>query len=245
MEQRPYFNILDSVDSTNNYAMAKVHEGLAIHGMAVFAHDQNNGKGQRGKDWISAPGQNIILTVVIKPHPVFRDYPFIFSAFIANCCQQFLREISGHNIFIKWPNDLYWRDRKAGGILIENVFGGIEWKWAVIGIGININQTNFSAAALRPVSLAEITGENYDPLALGKQLHNLILKKYNLLKENSAATILSNYNKLLYKKDTAVKLRKGNAVFNTTIKEVNEHGQLITEDVMERIFAFGEVEWVF
>ena len=244
MEYSPYFNILDSVDSTNNYAMAKVHEGLATHGMAWFAHDQTQGKGQRGKEWISAPGQNIILSIVIKPAPLFRDFPFLFNAFIANCCQQFLQEKSGHNIFIKWPNDLYWCDRKAGGILIENVFSGTDWKWSVLGIGININQSIFSTNASRPVALAEITGKKSDPLILGKQLYSYILQKFNLINSESLTAILMHYNNVLYKKNATVKLRKNNAIFRTTIKEVNQKGQLIAVDVMERFFDFGEVEWV-
>jgi len=244
MEHSPYFNILDSVDSTNNYAMAKVHAGMATHGMAWFALHQKAGKGQRGKEWISEPGENIILSIVIKPGHMFRVFPFILSAFIANCCQQFLQNITGHNIFIKWPNDLYWRDRKAGGILIENVFTGTEWKWAVIGIGINVNQTVFSNEAIRPVSLVDMTDTNYDPVSLSKQLHSYILEKYNLITSENSDGILEYYNAVLYKKGAVVKLRKNNAVFKTTITEVNEKGQLVAQDVMERQFDFGEVEWV-
>ncbi len=244
MQQSRLFNILDSVDSTNNYAMAKVHEGMATHGMAWFAHAQTAGKGQRGKEWLSTPGQNIILSIVLKPELLFRVRPFYFSAFIALCCYEFLQKQTSQIFFIKWPNDLYWRDRKAGGILVENIFAGTEWKWAVVGIGINVNQAVFNKNLLKAVSLNEITGEQKNPLLLAQELHSYIVQKYNSITQQSIAEVLYQYNKVLYKKNELVKLKKNLALFSTTIKEVNEEGQLVTEDVIERQFNFGEVEWV-
>jgi BirA family biotin operon repressor/biotin-[acetyl-CoA-carboxylase] ligase len=245
MEQSRLFNILDSVDSTNNYAMAKVHEGLATHGMAWFAHEQKAGKGQRGKEWVSDSGQNILLSIVIKPALIFRVRPFYLSALVALCCQEFLQKNTGQHFFIKWPNDLYWGDRKAGGILIENIFTGTEWKWAVVGIGINVNQQQFLTRGFSAVSLAEITSEVKDPVLLARQLHAYILDKFNFTTEHAMNEILSQYNNVLFKKNELVKLRKNFALFTTTIKGVNETGQLVTEDVMERHFNFGGVEWIF
>ena len=70
---------------------------------------------------------------------------------------------------IKWPNDIYWRDRKAGGILIENILQGKKWKFAIVGIGININQTLFPASLPNPVSLKQITGKTFNVVELGKR----------------------------------------------------------------------------
>ena len=67
MAEDGFFNILNTVDSTNNYAMAKVHAGMAAHGMAWFAKEQTTGKGQRGKSWISEKGKNIALSLVLEP----------------------------------------------------------------------------------------------------------------------------------------------------------------------------------
>jgi BirA family transcriptional regulator, biotin operon repressor / biotin---[acetyl-CoA-carboxylase] ligase len=244
MEHSRLFNILDSVDSTNNYAMAKVHEGLATHGMAWFAHEQREGKGQRGKHWVSDAGQNILLSIVIKPALIFRVRPFYLSALMALCCQEFLEKNTGQHFFVKWPNDLYWDDRKAGGILIENIFNGTEWKWAVVGIGINVNQQQFLTQGLRAVSLYEITNQVKDPVLLARELHAYILDKFNSTTEHNMNEILLKYNKNLFKKNEQVKLRKNFALFFTTIKGVNETGQLVTEDVMERHFNFGGVEWI-
>lgn len=246
MERLNLFNILDSVDSTNNYAMAKLHEGLATHGMAWFAKEQTAGKGQRGKQWQSEPGNNILLSIICKPAQAFISNPFFLSALIATTCNDFLQKISGEQFYIKWPNDLYWRDRKTGGILIENKYLGESWNWAIIGIGINVNQTMFTSDLSKAVSLKEVSGkEEFDPQRLASELHEYILEKINTAAEDNFPEIIEKYNELLYKKDVEVKLKKENAVFSTTVKSVNPYGQLLTNDTMDRTFNFGEVEWIF
>ncbi len=116
-----HLTILESVDSTNNYAMAKVRTGLAKHGDGFFAMAQVNGKGQRGKAWITEPGTNIILTLVMQPFPLQLNQQFHFNSAIALAACDFFARYAGDETTIKWPNDIYWRDRKAGGILIENI----------------------------------------------------------------------------------------------------------------------------
>ena len=245
MEKLSLFNILDTVDSTNNYAMAKLHEGLATHGMAWFAKEQTAGKGQRGKQWLSEPGDNILLTIICKPAPAFVSNPFFLSALIATAINEFLQKITGEAFYIKWPNDLYWRDRKTGGILIENKYIGENWNWAVIGIGINVNQTMFASDLKKAVSLKEVSGKTqFEPQRLASELHEYILEKINAANEAAFPDILERYNQVLYKKDELVKLKKDNAVFSTTIRNVSAFGQLFTQDTMDRNFSFGEVEWV-
>lgn len=245
MEHGGLFNILGSVDSTNNYAMAKVHEGMARHGMAWYAHDQTAGKGQRGKQWQSQPGSNIILSIALQPGPVFTSNSFYFIALAAVSCIEFLQKISKEKFYIKWPNDLYWRDRKTGGILIENNFSGTNWNWAVLGIGINVNQKEFATGLQQATSLAQITGnENLNPLELAQQLSAYIIQKFNTAEQTGFNLLLQQYNDLLYKKEETVRLKKENAVFSTCIKGVNKFGQLLTEDSMQRSFNFGEVEWI-
>ena len=244
-EEKALFYLLDSVDSTNNYAMANVHAGMATHGMAWFANEQTHGKGQRGKAWQTEAGKNIILSIVLKPLPIFRVQPFLLSSLVAIACAEFLQKNCSQNIYIKWPNDLYWRDRKAGGILIENVITGDEWKWAVVGIGINVNQTQFDNQLSNPVSLQEIAGREMDPEELTRQLHVYILDKVNSSTEESLKLLMPAYNDRLFKRGQEVKLKKDSAVFLTMVKEVNEAGQLVTYDNMERTFDHGTVEWVF
>lgn len=239
------FNILDTVDSTNNYAMAMVHAGLATHGMAWFAHEQTAGKGQRGKLWETEPGNNIILSIVLKPTGSFMLNPFYLSALMSTSCTEFLSKITGEEFYIKWPNDLYWRDRKTGGILIENKYSGENWNWAVVGIGINVNQTMFSNDLKNAVSLKQVCDKNdFDPVVLAQELHTFLLERYENFANDDFAEIIKKYNIELYKKNQEVKLRKDNAVFSTTVLSVNPFGQLITQDTLQRTFDFGQVEWV-
>jgi BirA family biotin operon repressor/biotin-[acetyl-CoA-carboxylase] ligase len=177
--------ILQSVESTNNYAMAKVHAGLAKHGETWLALEQTAGKGQRGKAWQSAPGDNIIFTTVLKPDFLSLDSQVLLSRAVALACYDFFYRHAGDETKLKLPNDLYWRDRKAGGILIENVFRGSDWSYAVVGIGININQVQFDPALPNPVSLKQITGKTFDIMVLSKELCEYLEKRYRQLEERA------------------------------------------------------------
>jgi BirA family biotin operon repressor/biotin-[acetyl-CoA-carboxylase] ligase len=113
-----------------------------------------------------------------------------------------------------------------------------------VGIGININQVNFAAGAKNPVSLKQITGKTFDTIELARQLQGLLVQKFDGLAKKGHAGLQAAYNNHLYKRNQPVKLKKGSQVFETTIKNVNAQGQLITEDVVERSFGFGEVEFL-
>lgn len=238
-----FFKILDKVDSTNNYAMAMVHAGMATHGMAWFAREQTAGKGQRGKQWVGKQDQNIALSIVVKPVELLATQQFFLSAAVALGCFDFFSKYAKEQTAIKWPNDLYWRDRKAGGILIENVVKGKNWNWAVIGIGININQTEFDDGILNPISLQQITGNRYDTIVMAMELHDCVMQRIGELNTKIFKEMLAEYNLHLFKKDCAVSLKKGSVRFETTVKGINEQGQLVCEDKIERIFNWGEVEW--
>jgi BirA family biotin operon repressor/biotin-[acetyl-CoA-carboxylase] ligase len=242
MTEDGFFTILDTVDSTNNYAMQQVQDGLAKHGRAWFASGQTAGKGQRGKNWAGEKGKNIAMSLVLVPQQLKIANPFYLSALVALACFEFLKQYAGDEMKIKWPNDLFWRDRKAGGILIENKFKGKAWKCAVVGIGININQTIFGKDLSNAVSVKQITGKTFDAIALAKELHELVMKK--LVEAPVQDVILQQYNQHLYKINELVTLRKAGVKFSTVIKEVSAGGRLITVDAIEREFDFGEVEWM-
>lgn len=239
-----FFRIVDSVDSTNNYAMDKVHAGLANHGVAWFAHAQTAGKGQRGKTWKTEKGKNIAMSLVLQPERFNNRRQFYLSAAIALACFDFFSAHAGHETRIKWPNDLYWRDRKAGGILIENIFHGKAWKWAVVGTGININQTGFDPSLLNPVSLKQITGKESDVVALAKDLYETLMNNVSLLNSARADEVLDRYNSHLYKKNEKVLLIEKGERIETVVKGVSAEGRLITSGAAEREFDFGEVEWI-
>ncbi|MGZ5134547.1 MAG: biotin--[acetyl-CoA-carboxylase] ligase [Flavitalea sp.] len=234
---------LPTVDSTNNYAMGQVQKAMAKHGTVYFAHNQTAGKGQRGKSWTTKPGENLILSVVIVPIELTLFDTFYLSAGITIACYDFFKNYAGEETSIKWPNDLYWRDRKAGGILIENVIRNDVWKYSIIGIGININQTEFPSELVNPISLKQITGSGYHTVQLAKELCTQLERRYQFLKKEKTG-LLSIYNQNLYKRDQRVKLKKTNIIFETIVSGVSSTGKLITRDTMEREFGFGEVEWI-
>jgi BirA family biotin operon repressor/biotin-[acetyl-CoA-carboxylase] ligase len=247
---------LQSIDSTNKYAMGLIHGDLlpdgqseAQHGMAIFTHEQTAGKGQRGKNWASQKDLNIALSILLKPYPLSITDQFKLSVCVAVSIGEFFSEYAGDETKIKWPNDIYWRDRKAGGILIENIIQSSQltvgsWQWSVIGIGININQTDFDPDLPNPVSLKQITGKKNEPIELAKELCSIIEKNYQLLISGNFEMLFNKYQTHLYKKDKRVKLKKGTRVFETTIKGVSETGQLITQHSIEEKFEFGEIEWL-
>lgn len=159
---------LTSITSTNIYAMEQVQQGLALSGSCYTAEFQTAGKGQHGRIWESEKGKNLLSTYVLELKQLKNDTIWTpadqisFSAAIALGCHAFVKNFAGHETKIKKPNDIYYRDRKAGGILIENIVRGKIWTWSIIGIGININQSAFSEVAANPISLQEITNKVWD-----------------------------------------------------------------------------------
>jgi BirA family transcriptional regulator, biotin operon repressor / biotin---[acetyl-CoA-carboxylase] ligase len=238
------FIILKSVDSTNNYAMALVQNELAAGGEAIFAMEQTSGKGRRGKAWLSKKGDNIILSIIAQMQWLSVQQQFQLSAAVAVGCHEFFSKYSKESIKIKWPNDIYINDRKAGGVLIENIIHGSLWQWAVVGIGLNINQLSFEHAIENPISLKQITGETYDVIQLSRELHEIILEKIHSIQPGNFSCLLAAYNESLFCLHKKVKLKKGNIVFETEIVGVSESGELITKDTMERRFGFDDVTWI-
>lgn len=235
--------ILDSVDSTNNYAMALIQKREIEHEIAVFAKEQTNGKGRRGKQWVSNKAENIILSVAFPMQWLPVSQQFQLSVATALSCYDLFQKYILANLFIKWPNDLFINDSKAGGILIENVIKGIIWQWAVIGIGLNINQQNFEDNILKATSLKSVTGNDYDVIKLADELHAILLKRIEQLKNGNFTEMLEEYNNHLYARGKKIKLKKQNQLFETTIVAVSSSGELLTQDVAERKFVFDEVEF--
>lgn len=246
------FIILSGVESTNNYAMAKLHAGMLQPGTSLLALAQTSGKGQRGKQWLAKPGENITMSTAFAPSSYFSadkrraltSYPFLLSASMALACYDFIKAFSITDISIKWPNDVYLGDRKAAGILIENVVQGASWEWAVVGIGINLNQTDFPGLENKAVSISLLTGRNYQVGASGKLLQKHLALRYAELQKRSGEEIMVEYNSHLYGKDEKVRLKKESMLFSTTIKSVSANGELNTQDTMERHFTVGEVEFI-
>ncbi len=255
--------IFESLDSTNNYAMQQVHAGMAAHGDVILALQQTEGKGQHGKAWLAEKGESILMSTVLNLNvpnsaifPIGISQQFELSALVAVATREWLASYAGDNVFIKWPNDIYHNDRKAVGILIENVIGvrkgdeeqdfqstSSNWKWAIVGIGVNVNQQNFPYYLLNPISLRLITGIEYDIIELAKSLNDYIEKYWEKWLAGEWQTIFEAYNQHLFKRGQQVRLRKGNVIMPCTIKGVSEVGKLLIEEDDTVEFKVGEVSW--
>lgn len=236
------FNFLLKTDSTNNCAMEVIRAGLAEHGEAWFAYEQTAARGQRGRIWESESGANITMSMAFSRLDPFRHQPFLLSAAIALGIVNFVQTKVEAVVKIKWPNDIYMGDRKAGGVLIANQYRGLEWTWAVAGIGINVNQERFSEGSGRPVSLAQLTGEKYEVVEEAQKLQRHLV---HFLENADTAMLIFDYNALLYKKGESVILRKDGQEISCVIREVTAEGLLIAEGEELYQFRSGELEWVF
>jgi BirA family transcriptional regulator, biotin operon repressor / biotin---[acetyl-CoA-carboxylase] ligase len=242
------FIVLSTTESTNNYAMAKLHAGMVQHGTCFFAVEQTNGRGQRGKKWLSNPCDNITMSTLFAltdgVSANIGAFPFVLSAAMALACYDFIKDCGLPDVSIKWPNDVYVGDRKAAGILIENLYRGSSWDWSVVGTGVNVNQECFPPEAGNAVSFQMVTGNNYNSLTLGKRLFRFLHERFNMLKHDTAPTVMNEYNAHLFKKGGRIKLRKGNIVFSAHIDGVAASGELVTTGAAEQRFKVGEVEFV-
>ncbi len=152
---------VDFAESTNTLlaASAKKFE----HGTALAAHSQTSGRGQRGNHWESEPGKNLTFSVLLRPSTIVASHQFELLQIVSIAVVKVLRaKLCTTDIHIKWPNDIYFRDQKICGILIENTLNGPAISQSIIGIGINVNQNHFESDAPNPVSMSQITGLQYD-----------------------------------------------------------------------------------
>ena len=233
-----------SVDSTNNYAMQQVHSGTASHGDVYFAFEQTAGRGQFNKQWLSGKGENVILSVVLGTAGLELSCQFLLNMITALSTRQLFNKYTTENVKIKWPNDIYCRDRKAAGILIENLIRGKTWLFAIVGIGVNINQTRFSEGLKNPISLKQLTGKSYNVVELARELCILLEGNLKMLYDGRKNDILESYNQQLYKLNEAADFKEGTAMFSGVVKEVDEMGNIIIDSGVKRTYRSGQLEWL-
>jgi BirA family biotin operon repressor/biotin-[acetyl-CoA-carboxylase] ligase len=220
--------------------MGRIHAGLAFDGLICLARHQWAGKGQRGKTWVAEPGQNLLMSLILEPSFLKISSQFLLSAATALGILEVVGSYAKEKWTIKWPNDIYWGDRKAAGILIENIIRGENWTWAVVGIGVNLNQKSFPAEVPNAISLKQITGNSFEPRELARALSAAVQDKIKLLGKDPER-ILKEFNGSLYKKNQPLILEKGNKLINTTIKNVDALGKLHTD---HGSFEIGGVRYV-
>ena len=156
---------LQTVHSTNSF-LRELNGGDASFDMELATTEfQTAGRGQKGNSWESEQSKNLLFSILLHPVYVQPSKQFCISEAIALAVVKSLKEIVADELVakdfsVKWPNDIYWKNKKIAGILIENELFGSTIRDCIVGVGININQQIFLSDAPNPVSLYNILGVN-------------------------------------------------------------------------------------
>lgn len=241
---QPFVNLL-AAGSTNDEARIAIKDGRATPGMVIFTTEQKAGRGQRGRSWNSEKDASIAMSALICPDFLTVSQQFLLSMAVALATQDLLSSYAGpDDVRIKWPNDIYWKDRKLAGILIESVISSSgQWQWAIAGIGINVNQAAFPVDLPNPVSIRQITGKQFDCEKLASELCNHLTIRLRHLQWKGAAAVHEDYNQQLYKKGLTCSFIKEERSLQATIESVTITGELILKELTAPI-RFGEIDWV-
>lgn len=236
---------LDTIDSTNNYAMRLIDADTAQPGLTIVAGQQTKGKGQRGNVWLDSPGENLLMSIIIAPVYGLEEQ-FVFNMAVTTAIADALQSLHEHwDVRIKWPNDIIINDKKAGGILIENVLRGNMWLYSIVGFGLNVLQDSFSTAIPNATSLRKESGKIFNIKTLFNIFRLAILR--NTYIKQSPHEILKNYNDHLFRKGCNQYFDDNSEVWQGVITGVNLNGQLMVvhEDGNLAYYAHGSVAWVW
>ncbi len=216
---------LPEIDSTNNYAMHLINEGMAEHGMVVSAEFQTKGKGQLGNIWKAEKGKNILCSIIIDTKEFEGNQYFLLNCLACVAVAEILmQDYDIPNVSIKWPNDIYAGKRKVAGILIENTLRGKQWIYSILGIGLNVNQTEFGSLK-SATSLKLELGVELNLKDLMSRLFNKISILLNYFLNNNSL-ILENYNDFLMLKGEEIYFLKNNKKKKGILYKVNENGEI-------------------
>ncbi len=235
---------LELVASTNDYLLDKSRKQRLFEGEVVFTHFQTKGRGQRENSWEALPGQNLLFSVFTLPTFLLGDNFFLLSKVVALALKEVVEEICiNDNVEIKWPNDIYVNKKKIGGILIENQFKGNLIKQAVIGIGLNVNQTAFETN--NAISLKLLTSKQFEI----KKVLELVLQRleyfYLSLKWGKNKEIESLYLEGLMNLNIEANYLVDSSSVKGIIKQVKNNGVLEIEINKEtKCFQFKEIRFL-
>jgi BirA family biotin operon repressor/biotin-[acetyl-CoA-carboxylase] ligase len=236
---------LDSIDSTNNYAKELLSNSRPIEGTTITAKDQFAGRGQMGNTWQSTAGKNLTISVILYPDFLEADKQFFLNMAVALAIKDFCESTLNDEIKIKWPNDIYFHDKKLGGVLIENTIQGNKISSSVIGIGININQEEFDPGLPNPTSFIQIRNSPSDISNLIEELCSYLEKYYLQLRQLHFNFLDKGYTEALYRYQQTHEFKKGDTVFKGEINGVTKDGKLIIHSNGKELkFGFKEVEYV-
>jgi BirA family biotin operon repressor/biotin-[acetyl-CoA-carboxylase] ligase len=235
---------LKEVTSTNDSAsvLAKAPNS---HGVIVVAEHQSQGRGQRGNVWESKKGENLLFSIVLKPAFLKVQRQFLISKLTALAVCDVLRQYT-NGIAIKWPNDIYINNDKIAGILIENSFSSLTLDTTIVGIGINLNQKEFTDEIANPTSLCLHTHTTHNAADLLGQICSAFEKRYNLLKTNRIDILNAEYFSLLYRREGLHRYFAQGSEFFARIVGVRDSGELLleTDTGKTKEFAFKEINFM-
>lgn len=233
---------LDEVDSTNRF----LHDYQGDEPLVVVtAQHQTDGRGQGGNHWEDSRGQNLLFSIRVQPTQVPIDHQFVIAMADALALHQALSHYAD-GFALKWPNDIYWHDRKLSGTLIETAINHGRMARMILGTGINVNQQRFLSDAPNPVSLSQITGrkENVDQLL--QRVLQAFETCYRRVLEADYEGIAAHYHAALYRCEGLYPYRDAQGEFMARIEHVGFDGRLHLRDIhgKPRCYAFKEVEFI-
>jgi BirA family biotin operon repressor/biotin-[acetyl-CoA-carboxylase] ligase len=252
---------LDKVDSTNAWADHLLETSEPPDGTVIVAMEQFAGRGQAGNTWYSEPGKNLTISVVLYPQFLPADRQFLLNKVISLSVLDFVHGVlQDHRmavrdrqpraeiprVSVKWPNDIYVGDKKAGGILIVHKIMGDRLKASVAGIGININQTVFPADLPNPVSLTQLTGKEYDLLESRAALCRCLDLRYLALSRFGPANLDEAYHRHLLGMGIWGKFLLQVKITEGMINGVDDLGRLLVENRSGSVNAYmhKEIEYL-
>ena len=196
----PHYIKVSQTASTNTY-LSRLAATLP-GGTVIYTPSQTAGRGQKGNSWESEDGKNLTFSMLLKRPPVKARDQFYLSEAAALAVVEALAAEAGDGFSVKWPNDVYWQDKKICGMLLENSLDGSDIATCIVGIGLNVNQERFLSDAPNPVSLINITGREHDLEALLKHVCSRIEQLVDSLDDDNArADLHRRYMAVLYRND--------------------------------------------
>ncbi|TXI70836.1 biotin--[acetyl-CoA-carboxylase] ligase [Flavobacterium sp. UBA6195] len=238
---------LDAIDSTNHFLKALSVQESCENFTVVSTESQTEGKGQRGSDWASEVGKNLTFSVLYNQNIEGITSLFTLNILVAISVVDVLKSVSNLNFVIKWPNDILAENKKIGGILIENTFKNSKEVQSIIGIGLNVNQSQFENLP-QASSLYQLENKIFDRETLLISIVNRLEFNLNQIKVLGETHFWNAYHQILFKKDVVSTFESvaGNR-FVGKIQEVTQEGKLavLLEDDTIRFFDVKEIKMLY
>ena len=237
---------LDAIDSTNDFLKSLSSHDELENFTVVTAENQTKGKGQMGAKWSSETGKNLIMSVLVKDFLFDNEKVFNLSIVVSLAVLEALKSLNIPDLCIKWPNDIMSYNKKIGGILIENTLKSDGRIVSVVGIGINVNQTNYDFLP-RGSSLAVISGKTFDKENLAVLITEKIEEKTELW-TTSSSVFWEDYFNSLFKKGVPMPFKNlQDKNFMGIIQGVSPIGklQVLLEDDSVSEFEIKEVQMLY